>query len=92
MINGDAKEFIDGLYYGDERFYYFNGGKYFIQGSYVEGRPMLKLYMLEPTDSDFEWQAISENESYPVSEFENAAVFNGKTFWQVEQEIEWVDC
>ena len=81
MINGDAKEFIDGLYYGDERFFNFKGCKYFIQGYYVQGRPMLKLYMLEPTDSDFEWQAISENESYP-----------GKTFWQVEQEIEWVDC
>ena len=27
-----------------------------------------------------------------VLEFENAAVFEGKTFWQVEQEIEWVDC
>ena len=53
---------------------------------------MLEMYVLEPTDSNFEWRAISDNESYPVSEFENATIFNGKTFWQVEQEIEWVDC
>ena len=23
---------------------------------------------------------------------ENEMLFDGKTFWQVEQEIEWVDC
>ena len=92
MINGNAKEFIEGLYYGDERFFCFEGNKYFIQGYYIEGKPMLKLYILEPADSNFEWHIISKNESYPVSEFENTPIFNGKTFWQVEQEIEWVDC
>ncbi len=91
MINGDVKEFIDGLYYGDERFFMFKGCKYFLQGYYVEGKPMLEMYVLEPADSNFKWQAISDNESYPVSEFESANIFNGKTFWQVEQEIEWVD-
>ncbi len=92
MINGDVKEFIDGLYYGDERFFMFKGCKCFLQGYYVEGKPMLEMYVLEPADSNFKWQAISDNESYPVSEFESANIFNGKTFWQVEQEIEWVDC
>ena len=27
----------------------------------------------------------------PVAEFENARIFNGKTFWEVEKDIEWVD-
>lgn len=92
MINGDSKEFIDGLYYGDERFFYYDHCKYFIQGYYTSGKPMLILYILEPSDIDFEWSAVSDNESYPVPEFENAAIFDGKTFWQVEQDIEWVDC
>lgn len=92
MINGDSREFIDGLYYGDERFFYYNGCKYFIQGYYVDGKPMLEMYVFEPVDSNFEWRFVSENGSYPVPEFESAAVFNGKTFWQVEQDIEWVDC
>ncbi len=92
MINGDAKEFIDGLYYGDERFFIYNKSKYFIQGYYTGEKPMLEIFILEPSDSNFEWRVISENESYPVSEFENAKIFNEKTFWQVEQEIEWVDC
>ena len=28
---------------------------------------------------------------YPVDEFINAKIWNDKTFWQVEQDIEWVD-
>ena len=76
MINGDVNDFIDGLYYGDERFFIFKGSKYFLQGYYVEGKPMLELYVLKPADSNFEWRAISENESYPVPEFENAHLFN----------------
>ena len=91
MVNGDAKEFIDGLHYGDERFFYYSHCKYFIQGYLVDGKPMLILYILEPADNNFKWSAFSENKCYPVSDFENAPIFNGRTFWQVEKEIEWVD-
>lgn len=91
MINGDVKEFIDGLHYGDERFFLYNDDKYFIQGYYDDGKPMLELYIIE-TDNNFEWREISENNNYPVEKFENAKIFNGKSFWEVEQDIEWVDC
>ncbi len=91
MINGDPKEFIEGLYYGDERFYYYEGCKYFIQGYFTEGKPMLEIYGIEPSDNTFEWRAVSDNKTYPVPQFENAAIFHGKTFWQVEQNIEWSD-
>ncbi len=91
MINGDAREFIDGLHYGDERFFLYNGDKYFIQGYYDDGKPMLELYIIE-ADNNLEWRAISENNNYPVEEFENAKIFNNKTFWEIESEIEWVDC
>ncbi|MCM1523374.1 MAG: hypothetical protein NC120_02840 [Ruminococcus sp.] len=92
MINGDVKEFINGLYYGDERFFTYNKSKYFIQGYSQNQKPMLVLYVLEPADNNFKWQAVSENSDYPVSEFEEAKIFNGKTFWEAEQEIEWLDC
>lgn len=92
MINGDAAKFIDGLYYGDERFFIYDGYKYFIQGYYESGKPMLVMYVIESDDNDFEWRAFSDNESYPVSQFEDAAIFSGKKFWEVEQDIEWVDC
>lgn len=92
MINGDAREFIDGLHYGDERFFCYKGYKYFIQGYYIDGKPLLEMYAIESEDNKFEWRAVSENSDYPVKEFENDPIFDGKTFWQVEDEIEWVDC
>ena len=91
MINGDAKEFISGLHYGDERYFLFNGKKYFIQGYFEHGKPLLETYTVVPADDNFNWKAISENKNYPVSEFENAKIFNGKSFWEAEKEIEWVD-
>ena len=92
MINGNAQEFIAGLYYGDERFFLYNGRKYFIQGYYENGNPVLELYVLEPADSDFRWRSVSTDDSYPVAEFEKAEIFDNKTFWEVEKDMEWVDC
>lgn len=92
MINGDAKEFVEGLYYGDERFFRYNRNKYFIQGYFENKKPLLELYILEPIDDDFRWQAISKNNNYPVEEFENAKIFEGKSFWEIEKDIEWIDC
>ena len=92
MINGNSKEFIAGLHYGDERFFLYHGDKYFIQGFFVNGKPMLEVYIIEQADKDFCWRAFSDNDDYPISEFEKAKIFNGKSFWEVEKEIEWVDC
>lgn len=92
MINGDAREFIDGLHYGDERFFIYNGRKYFIQGFFENKKPMLVVYIFEPSDNDFEWRAFSEDNHYPVTKFESAKIFDGKSFWDVEKEIEWIDC
>lgn len=92
MINGDVNEFIDGLYYGDERFFLYEGNKYFLQGYCVDGKPMLELYVIENPAVDFEWHMISHNNEYPVKMFENAKIFNNKSFWEIEKEIEWVEC
>ena len=53
MINGDAREFIDGLHYGDERFFCYKGYKYFIQGYYIDGKPLLEMYAIESEDNNF---------------------------------------
>lgn len=91
MKNGDVREFIDGLHYGDERFFLFKGEKYFLQGYYVDGKPILELYVIENPNNEFEWRAVSNSHDYPVSEFENAKIFCGKSFWEIEKEIEWID-
>jgi len=92
MTNGDEREFIDGLHYGDERFFLFHGRKYFVQGYFIDGKPMLEAYIFEPADNDFLWREFSTGKHYPVSAFENAKIFDGKSFWEAEKEMEWVDC
>lgn len=46
MINGDVKEFIDGLYYGDERFFIYDDNKYFVQG-YCEAETFTSCILLK---------------------------------------------
>ena len=92
MINGNTQEFIDGLYYGGERFFIYDGNKYFIQGYCEDEIFKLELYIIENAENDFEWHVCSQNAQYLVNAFENAKIFNGKTFWDVEKDIEWVDC
>lgn len=92
MINGNAKEFIAGLYYGDERFFIYKGKKYFIQGYYESEKPILEIYVIEPLSDHFKWRIFSDDMNYPVAKFENARIFNNKSFWEIENDIEWVDC
>ncbi|MCF0260727.1 MAG: hypothetical protein HUJ54_12790 [Erysipelotrichaceae bacterium] len=91
MIDGDPREFIDGLHYGDERFFLFDGHKYFIQGYVENGRHILIMHILE-AGSTFTWKVSSDTGKYPVRRFETEKVFNGKPFWEIEKEITWTDC
>lgn len=38
------------------------------------------------------WRQAGDKHNYPVEQFLQTPLFDGKTFWEVEQEIEWVDC
>ncbi len=91
MINGDVNEFVSGLYYGNERFFLYNNEKYFIQGYYKNDKYFLELYIIE-SSKDFQWKTFAEDRYIPVDSFLSAKIFNGKSFWEVEQDIEWVDC
>ncbi len=91
MIDGNPNEFIDGLHYGDERFFLFRGRKYFIQGYSEKGRRILEMFTIDSDVDVIKWEAFSLNKHYPVEAFEKAKIFDGKSFWEVENEIQWVD-
>lgn len=93
MIDGDPKVFIDELYYGQEHTFIFNGGKYMVQGYITDdNRRKIEMFSYDLETPDFYWVAYSKlEEEFPVKEFEKAKLFNGKTFWEVEQEITWTD-
>ena len=91
MKNGDLKEFVDGLYYGDERVFIYNNEKFFIQGYIDSGKLTLFLDRWEPASYDYVWKMAGTDKNYPVKEFLKAKLFNGKTFYEVEKDIEWID-
>ena len=96
MINGNAREFVEELAYQDlcavfqDKTYYFNA----CQCNFDENKKVisavLEVYNLTDHTLVFSTEQGSCNKC--IEEFENAAIFDGKTFWQVEQDIEWIDC
>ena len=95
MIGGNPNEFVDGLYYGDERWFIFRNIKYFIQGWVKDGKFTLLLDQIDPDPGTNwrRWEGVKEEEKNRevVKSFLDSKIFDGKSFWEVEQEIEWVD-
>ncbi len=95
MINGNASEFINELIYQDHyanyqgQKYFFNGCqcKYDMSGNIVTAT--LEVYNL--TSNEIVFSTTQNNTVQCIDIFENAKIFNGKTFWEVEKDIEWVD-
>lgn len=92
MINGDVKKFVDNLYYGTENVFVFGRFKYMIQGWWEDGKYTLFMQLWEPAMSGYDWEHTASNPNECVEAFMSAPIFDGKTFWEVEREIEWVDC
>ena len=42
-------------------------------------------------DNDTIFECKSNNPQQNIEDFQNAKIFEGKSFWEVEQEITWID-
>lgn len=94
MINGNVNEFVNNIYYGEEMFFLYKGRKYFLQGWKEwkqNGAHTLSLDILDPPSDDYLWYEVDLDPQVLVDHFLVAPLFDGKTFWEVEQEIEWLD-
>ncbi|MCR5670590.1 MAG: hypothetical protein K6G10_06255 [Butyrivibrio sp.] len=99
MINGNVKEFVDNLYYGSEMYFIFHDKRYFIQGWIENSVHYLVLdYSYEgidlPKNYAFEgyiWEHKSTESGECVQAFLDAPIWNGKTFYEVEKEMTWID-
>ena len=99
MINGNVNEFVDNLYYGSEMYFIFRDKKYFIQGWF--DAPMHYLVLEHYYDKNLSTELenfdgyICEHKSTDANEcvhaFLEAPLWNGKTFYQVEKDIMWID-
>lgn len=96
MINGNAFEFIDELTYQDH-YAIYNGVKFFFNGcqcKYDKNGNItdvtLEVYNLLTNETVYSTTQNSTTKC--IDEFEKAKIFNGKSFWEAEKDIEWVDC
>ncbi len=95
MINGDLNEFLDLMKRGMELVFVYKGQKFFIQGYYdfKNETSTLCLDRWEPPLQGDVWVGTSVKDKYcDIDEFCNAKIFDGKSFWEIEPEVEWVDC
>lgn len=95
MIDGKASEFIDKLYYEDN-YVLFHGEKYFVNGCQskkdVNGKIIsvrLEVYNLISKTTVFSATKPSAIEC--IEMFEKAAIWDGKTFWEAECQMQWID-
>ncbi len=95
MINGKVSEFVEELSYQDH-YANYKGQKYFFNGCQCQcdtnGKIIaatLEIYNLTTHQTVF--TTTQEGIEQCIDTFENAKIFDGKTFWDVEKEMEWVD-
>lgn len=92
MKGNTISEFINDLIAcgGPEKEFTFRGKRYFLETIAVEGTDLLKLYVVEIKDStdDVIFTFTGKTFQDCVDQFEEAKIFDGKTIFQVEQEIE----
>lgn len=92
MINGDVKEFVEHIRYGDELVFIYNNTKYFLQGWTENGISVMVLDIWEGQTLDgYAWETTDEKMAICAERFLSSPIFDGKTFWEVEKVIEWVD-
>ena len=89
MKNGDVYEFVDRIYYGDELWFIYDGKKYFLEGWIEHNTLNLYLYEMTKNGETYTWKGDAKH--YPVESFIKAKIWNGKSFWEVEHDMTWVD-
>ena len=92
LKNGNVQEFVDNIHYGDELIFLYHGCKFFLQG-YLEDDNRCTLYLdrWEPPGTDYIWVGKGDAKHFPVEEFLQAKLWDGRNFWEAQEEMEWVD-
>ncbi len=91
MINGNPNDFLDTIYSCQDIIYIFNGIKYWFQGYTEDNTVHMEIFQYIPANDDYIWEYNSDTIEKCLNSFLAAPIFDGKTFWDVENEIEWVD-
>lgn len=95
MIDGDAHDFIDKLAYEDH-YILFDSRKYYLNGCQMrkedDGKAVsvrLEVYDLSSKTTVF--STVEESASACLVAFAEAKIWAGKSFWQAEKDMTWID-
>ena len=96
MINTDMNQFLDCLNYGEEIDILYKGDKYFIEGYYSDDKVAhFIVYKYSEDGNDVHemiYETTSDNKIKDCADnFLEAKIWDGKSFWEVESEMEWID-
>ena len=99
MTNQEMTEFREMLYYGMDNVIFNIAGTVFqINSGWENDVHSISVYRIikksSAEESDVYEEIFDFNDSHAeenIERFFDAPLFDGKTFWEVEQEIEWVD-
>lgn len=79
------------IHYGDELVFMYRGQKFFLEGLFQDDNKFTTyLDRWELPGTDYIWVGKGDK-TYPVQEFLMARLWDGRTFWEAESEMEWVD-
>lgn len=107
MINGSIEQFLDTGWYSESTLFYNghifwheaqtgdNETVFFIDRWKAQNENNLYFHSLQETDGTLCWERILEIHGTDLDkikkQFLESPVYDGKTFWQVEKEIAWLD-
>ena len=92
MINGDAGDFVDRIYSCQDTVFIYNGVKYWFQGYMPSADTVhMEVIQIDPERDGYVWEYNGNSISEGQESFQKAPIFDGKTFWEAEKDIEWTD-
>jgi len=95
MIGGNPNDFLDRIYSGQDTIFIFKGIKYWFQGYAMPNDAgwHMEIFQYQPKPSRDNWFWIYDGKNIEecFEAFVKSCIFVGKTFWEAENEIEWVD-
>lgn len=92
MIGGTPVEFVDRIYSCQDTLFIYKNIKYWFQGYMPNnGSVHMEVIQYQPSSERYMWSYDGKTIDECQRAFLHAPIFDGKTFWEAEQDIEWVD-
>ncbi len=92
MIDGNPNDFLNRIYSGQDTVFVFKGIKYWAQGyNRSNGGWHYEIIQVQPLSENRLWMCDTDTIDDCFKAFIEAPIFDGHRFWDIENDIQWVD-